>query len=80
MAIEEGDMERGEQSEPTIEVELAPADELMYESLVEEFGAEIINADVAEVVKERVRQMYDSRDTISQQLQQAQEKAALSGQ
>jgi len=69
-----------EQDEPTFGVELEAADELMYDSLVEEFGEELIAADVREVVKERVRQLYDNRDAVAQQLQQAQQQAALAGQ
>lgn len=71
--------ENGEQSEPTVGVELSSADEIMYEELVEEFGDELIAADLREVVKERVRQLYDNRDTVAQQLQQAQQQAAIAG-
>lgn len=69
-----------EQREPTAEVYLEDADDLMYESLVEEFGEELISADLREVVKERVRQLYDNRDAVAQQLAQAQQQAALAGQ
>lgn len=74
-------MEQGEEagSEQTLGVELSPGDELMYSELIDEFGEEMISADVQEVVKERVRQLYDNRDTVAQQLQQAQQQAALGG-
>ena len=61
----------------TIAIELADADELMYDSLVDEFGEELIAADIREVVKERVRQLYDNQDAVAQQLAQAQQQAAL---
>ena len=65
---------------PTTEVYLESADELMYEELVDEFGEDLIAADVREVVKERIRQLYDNRDAVAQQLAQAQQQAALGGQ
>jgi hypothetical protein len=61
----------------TVAIELADADELMYDSLVDEFGEELIAADIREVVKERVRQLYDNQDAVAQQLAQAQQQAAL---
>lgn len=69
-----------EQSELTVGIDLSSADEVMYDELVGEFGEDLIAADVREVVKERVRQLYDNRDTVAQQLQQAQQQAALGGQ
>lgn len=69
-----------EQSEATLDVELEAADELMYDELVEEFSEDLITADMREVVKERVRQLYDNQEAVAQQLQQAQQQAALGGQ
>lgn len=77
------DEERGKPettAPPTAEVYLEPADELMYESLVEEFDEALIAADLREVVKERVRQLYDSREQVAHQLAQAQQQAARGGQ
>ena len=58
-------MSEDEQEQPTLAVELEAADELMYESLIEEFGDDLIAADIREVVKERVRQLYDNRDAVA---------------
>lgn len=76
----EDEGEQDAEVEPTLEVRLADADELMYEDLVMEFSEEFITADVREVVKERVRQLYDNRDAVAQEIQQAQQQAALGGQ
>jgi hypothetical protein len=73
-------MSEDEQEQPTLAVELEAADELMYESLIEEFGDDLIAADIREVVKERVRQLYDNRDAVAQQLAQARQQAALGAQ
>jgi len=64
-----------ETEEPTAEITLEDADTLMYDNLTEEFGEEIVDADVREVVKERIRQLYDNRATVAQQLAQAQNQA-----
>lgn len=73
-------MSEDEQEQPTLAVELEAADELMYESLIEEFGDDLIAADIREVVKERVRQLYDNREAVAQQLAQARQQAALGAQ
>lgn len=73
-------MSEDEQEQPTLAVELEAADELMYESLIEEFGDDLIAADIREVVKERVRQLYDNQDAVAQQLAQARQQAALGAQ
>lgn len=68
------------ETEQTLGIDLEDADELMFDQLTEQFGEELVLADVREVVKERVRQLYDSRDQVAQQLQQAEQQAALVGQ
>jgi len=73
-------MSEDEQEQPTLAVELEAADELMYESLIEEFGDDLIAADIREVVKERVRQLYDNREAVAQQLAQVRQQAALGAQ
>jgi hypothetical protein len=68
------------EDEPTTTISLEDADELMYDSLVDEFGEGFIAADLREVVKERVRQLYDNREQVAQQVAQAQQQSALGGQ
>jgi predicted trehalose synthase len=59
-----------------VEVDLAAPDEVAYDELVDQFGQELIDADLEEVVKERVRSLYDNQDAIRQRIAQAQQQAA----
>jgi len=61
--------------EPDVEVDLAAPDAVAYDELVEEFGEELIQADLNEVVKERVRSLYDNQDAVRQRIAQAQQAA-----
>lgn len=65
-----------EEVAPDVEVELSAPDAVAYDELVEEFGDELIQADLNEVVKERVRSLYDNQDAVRQQIAQAQQQAA----
>jgi hypothetical protein len=62
-------------AEPDVEVDLAAPDAVAYDELVEEFGEELIQADLNEVVKERVRSLYDNQDAVRQRIAQAQQAA-----
>lgn len=61
--------------ESDVELDLAAPDAVAYEELVDTFGEELIDADIQEVVKERVRSLYDSQDEIRQRIAQAQQQA-----
>lgn len=61
--------------ESDVEIDLAAPDAVAYDELVETFGEELIDADLEEVVKERVRSLYDSQDEIRQRIAQAQQQA-----
>lgn len=63
------------EAEPDVEVDLAAPDAVAYDELVEEFGEELIQADLNEVVKERVRSLYDNQDAVRQRIAQAQQAA-----
>lgn len=60
--------------EPDIEINLDAPDTLAYEELIDGFGDEMIEADLQEVVKERVRDLYDNQDMIRQRIAQAQKQ------
>ena len=62
------------QEEPDVEIDLATPDMVAYDELVDAFGEELILADVQEVVKERVRSLYDNQDEIKQRIAQAQQR------
>lgn len=64
-----------EEVAPDVEIELSAPDAVAYDELVENFGEELIQADVEEVVKERVRSLYDNQDAIRQRISQAQQQA-----
>lgn len=76
----ENEMAEDEAAEQTTEedvaVELSAPDQVAYDELVEQFGEELIAADLEEVVKERVRSLYDNQDAIRQRIAQAQQSAA----
>lgn len=61
-----------EETEPDVTIDLSNPDSVAYDELVESFGEELIQADVEEVVKERIRSLYDNQDQIRQRLAQAQ--------
>lgn len=64
------------ESESTITITLAKPDEVAYGELVAEFGDELLNADLTEVVKSRVRSLCDNQEEVRQALAAAQEQAA----
>lgn len=63
------------EDESDVELDLAAPDAVAYDELIETFGEELIDADLEEVVKERVRSLYDSQDEIRQRIAQAQQQA-----
>lgn len=65
-----------EQNTEKIAVGLDTPDAVAYDELVDKFGEELILSDVREVVKNRVRSLYDSQEQIKQRLAQAQQQAA----
>jgi dephospho-CoA kinase len=58
---------------PDVTVDLSTPDSVAYDELVDQFGEELIDADIEEVVKERVRSLYDNQDSIRQRIAQAQQ-------
>jgi hypothetical protein len=73
--------EQAEEIEPDVEIELSPGDSLNLDELYDEFGEELIDADLQEAVKQRVRHLYDNREQLRQQIKQAQQaQQAQSGQ
>lgn len=66
--------ETTEKEAPDVEIELATPDQVAYEELVTEFGGEMIAADLNEVVKERVRSLYDNQEEVRQRIAQAQQR------
>lgn len=61
--------------EPDVEIDLAAPDQVAYRELVEEFGGELVDSDIEEVVKQRVRELYDNQEEIRQRIAQAQQQA-----
>lgn len=61
---------------PDVSITLEAPDQVAYAELIDEFSAELVQADLEEVVKQRVRTMYDNQEQIRQQLAQAQQAAA----
>lgn len=47
---------------------LSEADQQMYENIADMLGEERLIADLQNVIKKRVRSLYDSRDSIEQQM------------
>jgi dephospho-CoA kinase len=66
--------ENNEESSPDIQMNLAAPDQLAYDELVDEFGDELILADLNEVVTQRLRSLYDNQHQIRQRIAQAQER------
>ncbi len=64
--------EMAEDVEPDVQVSLAAPDKVAFKELVENFGEEMILADIEQVVTERVRSLYDNQDSIRRRLSQAQ--------
>lgn len=62
-------------TEPDIEIELAAPEQVAYDELLEEFGEELIQGDIEEVVKNRVRALYDNQEQVKQRVMQAQQQA-----
>lgn len=57
----------------TVEIELDRGTSIYYEELCEEFGEELIDGSVDEQVVEHLRNLYDNRDQLRQQVLQAQQ-------
>lgn len=60
---------------PDVEINLEAPDQVAYDVLVDEFSEDLVEADLNEVVKERIRSMYDNQEQIKQQLAQSQQQA-----
>jgi hypothetical protein len=59
-------------TEPSIEVAVPRPVEFSYDELCENFSEEMILADLEEVVKNRIRSLYDNQAGIRQQIAEAQ--------
>ncbi len=57
-------------TEPDVEIDLPTPDQVAYDELVGEFGEEMIDSDIEEVVKKHIRSLYDNREAIRQRLAQ----------
>jgi hypothetical protein len=64
-----------ETEEPDVSITLEAPDQVAYDELVNNFSEELVQADLEEVVKQRVRTMYDNQGQIKQQLAKAQQAA-----
>lgn len=75
---ENDDFKEPEEAEiaPDVEINLETPDEIAYEELVDQFGKELIDGDIQEVVKERIRSLYDNQEQIEQRIAQAKQQAA----
>jgi hypothetical protein len=67
--------DEAEPEAPDVQITLADPDQVAYDALVEEFGDELVTGDLEEVVKGRVRELYDNQDEIRQRIMQAQQQA-----
>lgn len=73
-AEEEVEMTEEEFEGPSIEVGISPPIEFSYNELCENFNEDMILADLEEVVKNRIRSLYDNQEEIRQRLAQAQQQ------
>lgn len=64
--------QEAEEVEPDIELTLDAPDRVAYSELVEEFGEALILEDIGQVMKQRVRSLYDNQNEIRQRIAQAQ--------